>query len=357
MNRSLVLEFYKQNAAFFGLILLVFFGFIKSSEHVAIGTFLIQNPVALILLYLIWIAYSFKVILFLLPNINKKENQFLDVYLILDDKIKILSATSASVNLLAPILFYAAFLILLSISQHLYWPVLFIVGFSILLILLMTYFLHFRLIGLPHEKKVFQLRFLKNFAIQPILFFPSHLLRNEIVLLLLTKVYGCLLVIGTAALYSTDSFDLRLLTTGILLAAIGNVAIMNKYVWFQYQPMAFSLNLPIPDLQIILIQIFNIFLILIPEFIVLIRHYPLELNILDFLGLILFSVGLNYFMYSWMIIKQIELNEFIVVVFWLVVLNTFLILFSVHPIILGSFLLVISGTIVYFRHHQYEHSE
>jgi len=352
-----VLEFYKQNAAFFGLILLVFFGFIKSSEHVVIGTFLIQYPVALILLYLIWMAYSIKVVLFLLPNINKKENQFLNNFLILDNKIKILSIVSAAVNLLAPILFYAVFLIFLSISQDSYWPVFSILGFSFLLIFFMTYFLHFRLIGLPHEKKVFQLRVFKKFTIHPILFFPSHLLRNEIVLLLLTKIYGCLLVIGTAVLYRTDSFDLRLLTTGVLLAAIGNVAIMNKYVWFQYQPMAFSLNLPISELKVILKQISNISLILIPELIVLIRYYPLHLNIYDLPGLFLFSVGLNYFMYSWMILKQKELAEFMVVLFWLVVMNTFLILFSVHPMTLGSFLLAISGIIVYFRHDKYEHLE
>lgn len=53
INRCIVIEFYKQNAAFFGLILLVFFGFIKAQEHIAIGSFLIANPVALFYLYAI----------------------------------------------------------------------------------------------------------------------------------------------------------------------------------------------------------------------------------------------------------------------------------------------------------------
>ena len=356
VHRSLVIEFYKQNAAFFGLILLVFFGFIKSSEHIAIGTFLIKNPGALLLLYLLWFAYSIKVIFFLMPAINKRENQFLNVYLLLGKKVKIATIVTTSASLLIPVLLYAIFLISLSFPHHSIFPIISITGCSILLIMGLSYFIHHRLSCVPHEKTVFQLRAFKKFAIHPILFFPSFLLRNEMILLLLTKIYGGLIIIGTTALYGTDEFDLRVMTTGVLLSSMGNVAIMHKYVWFQYYPMAFSLNLPVNITKIIFKQIANIFLILIPEFLIVIRHYPLQINTIDIFGLFLLSIAICYFMYSWMIITQVELSEFMVVVFWMVVGNTFLILFSVHPIILGFFILVISGIIVYFRQDQYEHS-
>jgi hypothetical protein len=356
IHRSLVIEFYKQNAAFFGLILLVFFGFIKSSEHIAIGTFLISNPGALFILYLFWLAYTIKVMFFLWPAINKNENQFLSAYLILDNNVKFATVVTSSASLLIPVLLYAIFLISLTFHGHFVSQIISISGCSILLILGLSYYIHLRLCGLPHEKSVFQLRLFKKVTIHPILFFALYLLRNETVLLLLTKTYSGLIIIGTAALYGTEDFDLRVMTTGILLSSIGNVAIMHKYVWFQYEPMSFSLNLPLNITKIIFKQIANIFLISIPELLILIRHYPLHLNAIDIFGLFLLSIAICYFLYSWMITKQVELSKSMVVVFWLVVGNTFLILFSVHPIILGSFLLVISAIIVYFRQYQYEQS-
>ena len=64
VNSCLAVEFYKQNAAFFGLTLLVLFGFIKSSEHLIIGLFLVESPIALLYLFVLWIVYLIKVILF-----------------------------------------------------------------------------------------------------------------------------------------------------------------------------------------------------------------------------------------------------------------------------------------------------
>jgi hypothetical protein len=56
LNRCLVVEFYRQNAGFFGLLFLILFGFIKAGEHIAIGSFLVANPTTLVFLYLAWIA-------------------------------------------------------------------------------------------------------------------------------------------------------------------------------------------------------------------------------------------------------------------------------------------------------------
>jgi hypothetical protein len=92
---------------------------------------------------------------------------------------------------------------------------------------------------LPHEKKDISTPPVQKDDLAPEFFFISFLARNEIVLLMLSKIYGVLLIIGSSAMYRTGDFDLRVLSTGVLLAAVGNVAILHKYVWFQYQPMVF----------------------------------------------------------------------------------------------------------------------
>lgn len=357
LHRSLVVEFYKQNAAFFGLILLVLFGFVKSNEHIAIGAFFVGNPEALFFLYIPWLAYTAKVLLFQLPVINKPEHHFLESFFVLDLKTKILAVTSTSVSLLIPVLAYAIFLLFLALPEGQFTAVISITICLTMLITLMASTILYWLNRLPHEKKIFQIRLFKRIPLPASLFFITFIIRKEIVMLILSKVYSCLLIIGTSALYATDNFDLRLLTTGVMLSAVGNVALLHKYISFQYQSMAFTLNLPLSTFTIISRHILVIVILSIPEIFTLFRYYPLSPEIMDISGILVFVVGLSFLMFAWMLSRQVALADFMVNVFWLVVIMTFFVLFSVHPLILGILMLVISVMITYIRHDQYEHAE
>ena len=355
--RCLVVEFYKQNAAFFGLIFLIFFGFIKSNEHIVIGSFLVANPSALAYLYVLWLAYGVKVMLFVLPAINKTENQFLASFYLLPHNIKNTTVILISLLLLIPIGAYLLFLLVLAFSNVFYGSILsLLLSFSIITIVLSALILH-QINMLPHETSFFQLRFLNKTRRPTYLFFIEHLVRNDFILLFLTKVYTCLVIIGTTSLYSTDQFDLRLLTTGVLLAFVGNVAILHKYVWFQYHKMTFSANLPLSFLKIITHLIFIFSLLLIPEFLVLLRHYPLAPNLPDVSGEVLFGLSLIFLIYGVLLKKQVELSNFIVVIFWMVVSTTFFILFSIHPFFLAIINFFISTSLIYFRYRKFEYIE
>lgn len=357
INRCVVIEFYKQNAAFFGLILLVFFGFIKASEHIAIGSFLMASPVALFYLYGIWILYAFKVLLFVLPTIKKKENQFLEAYILLPYKLKITSASLAAFALLIPIAAYTTFLMLIGIPHGFYLSVFSLVSSLIVILASISFLLIKKLSQLPHETSFTQFSLFKKFTKPPFLFFIEHLLRKEIVLLFLTKLYVCALIIGTSLLYSTDSFDLRVLTTGVLFAFTGNMAIVHKYAWFQYHKMAYFRNLPQSLGQLFTRQSITFALLLLPECIVLFRHYPIEPHIYDIVGILLFGFSIYHLMYSLFLIKPTELSQLMIPVFWIVILTTFIILFSIHPLFLGGLYLLISVIIFYIRYDQYEYSE
>lgn len=357
LHRSLVIEFYKQNAAFFGLLLLVFFGFVKSNEHIAIGAFLVGNPEALFFLYILWMAYTVKVLLFQLPVINKPEHQFLESFFLLDRKTKILAVSSTSVLLLIPVLAYAMFLIFLALPEGQLTAIISIILCLFILLLSLALVILYQLNRLPHEKKIFQIRFFSRIALPAYLFFLTYLFRKESVMLILSKVYSCLLIIGTSALYATDTFDLRLLTTGVMLSVVGNVALLHKYVRFHYHSMAFTFNLPFSSFSIIGRHIVVIAILLIPEILTLIRHYPLSPGILDISGVLVFGLSLCFIMFAWMLRRQVALADFMVIVFWLVVVTTFFILFSIHPLILGILILAISVIITYIRHDKFEYAD
>ena len=152
----IVVEFYKQNAAFFGLIFLVLFGFIKSSEHIAIGSFLVANPSSLFFLYLLWVGYSIKVILFVIPAINKNENGFLESFLLLATKTKISGVNVVSIALLLPIVAYSAFLIALALTNGFYLSLGSLLLFLSLFIVAVSILIFKKLISLPHEKYFIQ---------------------------------------------------------------------------------------------------------------------------------------------------------------------------------------------------------
>lgn len=357
LNRCIVVEFYKQNAAFFGFLFLVLFGFIKGSEHIVIGSFLVANPSTLFFLYLLWIGYAIKVVLFVIPILNKKENQFLNAFFLLPLRSKIKAISFISISLLLPSIAYTAFLITLAIPHAFCWSIgSLIISISILLFSL-SFLLLKKLNSLPHEKSFVQIRFLNKAAKPSYLFFIEHLIRNDFVLFLLSKAYSCLVIIGASELYRTDQFDIRLISTGVLLAFVGNVAILHKYVWFYFYKLRFAKNLPESFLKIVSSQFLTFLILLIPEIVVLIRYFPLTPTLFDVSGILAFGFSIISLIYGLLILKQIELSDFVIRIFWLVVITTFFILFSIHPLPLAFLYIFISITIIYFRHYIFEFVE
>jgi len=295
--------------------------------------------------------------LFVLPTLNREENQFLEAFYLMTSKIKLNAALLISVMLLFPIIVYSVFLISLAIPQSFVLSMLSIAVSLLVLIAIFTLILIKKLDSLPYEHTFVQIRFLSRIAKPSFLFFIEHLIRNDIVLLFLSKTYTCLMIIGTAAMYSTDQFDLRLLSTGVLLAFVGNVAILHKYVWFYHHELKFIKNLPVSAFSRILLQLLTFIILLIPEFAVISRHYPLDPGVADITGIILFGISIATLIYGLLILKQVELSDFVIKIFWLIVLSTFLILFSIHPLILGLIYIFVSFLIMYLRHYKFEFTE
>ena len=355
--RCLAIEFYKQNSAFFGFLILVFLGLIKSSEHITIGTFLVSNPSSLIFLYMIWMVFVAKVIFFVIPTLQKPENQFLEVFHLLPRNQKIWAVFLLSLVLNIPNLFYGLFLVSLSILHSFFISILSIVIALAVLHLFLVSIIFARINKLPYEKKFSQFRVFNKVALPSHIFFIQHLFRNEIVLLALTKVYTILMIVGTASLFSTDQFDLRLFMEGSLLAIVGNVALIHNYVRFNYHDLRIQMNLPVSLVKIYLKHTITILLILLPEILVIIKYYPLGFDIIDILGTLVFCPALALLVFGMMLIKQVELSNFIVQIFWLVVGTTFLILFSIHPLLLASMYILLSAAMVYLRYYKFEFVE
>ncbi len=135
------------------------------------------------------------------------------------------------------------------------------------------------------------------------------------------------------------------------------MAILHRYIWFSFHRLAIARNMPTSFTRLILSHVYTYAILLTPEFIVLLRHYPLNLNFMDVSGVLVFGMGVVFLMYSLMLVKQVELSKAITYIFWLVVLTTFIILFFIHPLVLGFFFFFLSLTIIYLRHDKFEYIE
>jgi hypothetical protein len=357
MVRSLALEFYRQNAAFFGLLILIFFGFIRGQEHILIGKFLVANPIALPIVLALWGAYLLKNAMFLIPTINKAQYQFLEEYATLERHFQIVAALAASTTILLPVLLHGMFLLTLSILQPAWQSLLMIIACIFVFVMLLAIFIHHQLCRLPREKVVYHFYLFRKAAIPHQLWFGAFLLRKEMMLFLLTKLYACLLIIGTTYVYQSDTFDLRLLTAGVLLAVVGNVALMHKLIWFQHKQMSFAMNLPLGITAIFRWLLINILMLIAPEILFLFRYYPLDFRLIDVVGLLLFAISICALIYGGMLRRSAALSDFVGAVFWFVVVSTILLLFAIHPLMLGLTYLCISGVLVRVFYHKYEWQE
>ncbi len=355
--RTIVVEFYRQNVAFFGLIVLVFFGFIRGAEHIAIGSFLIANPVSLLFLYGFFLTYIVKIFLFARQALSKAENQFLSDYVLLPALDRSLPVLIAGFLLFLLPLVYSVFLVYLAIANGYVVSIVWLLTADFIFVGFIGFFLYKQLMALPHEHTIVRFKILSRYARPASLFFVEHLIRNEPVLLFLTKAYSCLLIISASMLYQFDEYDLRLFTTAILLAFSGNVAIINKYVWFYYHRLTVTKNLPLSYMRILLYHLAALTVILIPEILVIFRYYPIQMLLVDVSGILLFGAALCQLMFALMIIRHTEMEKLMIWNFWLIVGTTFLILFSIHPLLLGLMALVTSAIIVYKRHYHYEYMD
>jgi len=77
----------------------------------------------------------------------------------------------------------------------------------------------------------------------------------------------------------------------------------------------------------------------------------------DIAGLIIFGSGICMLIFSINLIKEANMEKMMTWMFWLIVGATFLILFSIHPMVLGALSLGAYSAVLKGRHYRFEFSE
>jgi hypothetical protein len=357
--RVLVLEFYKQNVAFFLSIAFAAVMLFRVSDHFDMARAALHSlPFLTGVYFSTWLLYTVKTSLFVLKSLSNPKQSFLYNLRLFPLNVQFQELLSVQLYLMAPVFFYAGFMVFLGFMDQTWISIALILGF-ILLVFLVPVLVFIRDLKHPNAQQsnwslssAIHVNFISPYPV----FFIRFLLRHQKMLLIQSKLLSCFLVWGVCILYPTDQYDFRLISIGMLLAAVGNSMITNQYHHFEKEHLLIFRNLPFSDANRFKLQTFTYAIFLVPELVILLRNLPQEIDfILAFQAwFFLLSVVLSFhFFHYFQPAKPEESSKIYFVVFFS---NMLLIMYRV-PILLPTAALIVCSFFLlkkYYSKVEYE---
>jgi hypothetical protein len=356
-TRVLVVEFYRVNAGFFFIVIGVGFGFLSGKEHTALAHAFVGSTMLLFIPILIWAVYTLKVIQFNKIELSKDENSFLLASAALSPLQLLMCCLALSVKqLILPIL-YGGFLLVTALKLEVVRSLLLIIVSLSFLALVVTLIIRYEILH-PGRNKLISLwkRKMDSLFVKPLIwFYPEWISRQQPLMVIGTKIFAGLLIVGVGRLYLFDSYDERLMAMGCTLSFSANLALV--YFYHQFENFHFSLmrSLPIPLFKRLLSFLGTVLLLNLTEIGLLFNYYPSSLSPAH--GFILFAFALSIYLLAFAVLylKSIPLETFIQKVFIASFCWIILILFKI-PVVLIAFIQILAAWFIYSnRYYSFEH--
>ncbi|WP_337040516.1 hypothetical protein [Emticicia sp. 17c] len=352
-NLTIVREYYRQNAVFIFAIMMFCFGFLRAIEHITFIKSALKHPSILAFIFLTWALHGVKVILFTLRMLETRQNEFLYHARLFNPLKRFIAFCVLQLSLIQLTFLYSLAMIKIGIDEKQWAEIGYIIIFNLLLTIAGAVLFEYR-IQRPNasnttRKPIQQL--LARFQTPAYLFFVRYLFAKQPVLLLLTKLFGCLILMGVCNLYVTDDYDERLLSLGGLLVAAGHTVFCQQYFIFENKYLSITRNLPLSYQERLAQYALAYFILLLPEILVLTRNLPAEVSYLFMVCLVVFIASLIFLNHHVQYINNISHDAFMQRLFFTGVLLLILIMFKIPVILMASVNFLIA--IFVFRKHYF----
>ncbi|MEO1055071.1 MAG: hypothetical protein AAFX87_30835 [Bacteroidota bacterium] len=355
LTRTVAGEFYRDNATFFYLTLMVGVGMIRYQDHVLIALNALVSWELASLLMLLCIAYQVKALNYVVKAKNLPENSFLCALTLFPKATQTGQLLSLQIALLMPVLAYAGFIAAVGIHEGLALSVLIMAGLIFILIAIGYTFCSFQF--RPASRDIY---LLPNWVSRTKLSLPFYswdtifILKERTALFFTTKLFTCLTLILTSHLYFTGGFDARLINAAVLGAFLGNMVILNELQKFNHEQLALLKNLPQSLTKKFGLASLSALMLTIPESVLLLRYYPYELGMGGLIQELLFGWSILLFVYGYIWSKGRLLERLTRNIFYFFVSILVLILYATPPIVMA--IVFISGGYVAYRmgYYRYE---
>lgn len=355
LSLTITKEYYRQNTIFIFAVMMFSFGFLRAEEHKTIIKNALNLHSLLGLIFIGWVLHALKVILFCLRMFESKNNEFLYNIRLFSPIQRYVSLGFMQFSLLQLTILYSLWMIIIGIEQNKMIETSAIISFNILLIIAGIIIYEYRIkhpnIVVRVSPKTIQ-NLLSRFRTPSYLFYIRYLFNKQPVLILLSKLFTCLILIGVCRLYPTDVYDERLFAIGGLIAAAGNTVFCRQLFYFENQFLSFNRNLPLSLKQRILGYLLTYSLLLVPELIVVFRNLPDHISFLFAFQLIIFVLSMTFLNHHTQYINDISADTYLQRLFFTGILFLLLIMFKI-PVILMA-LVNFSLAIFVFKKNYYK---
>jgi hypothetical protein len=306
LNKTFVIDCYRRNAGFIFLILMMAFGIMKPNDHIALFPYIMESPLLISLLFIIWVVYHLKTVNFIRQRLLEPEYSFLFSFNLLPAPQRWGWLYLVHWANLMPVWGYAIFMSFYGLKFGFLWPVIVIWSFLLSLPMLGVWACQHRLNHPNPDTHLnrFTTIINHNFTKPYWSFFIFHLFRHEVILLFLTKAFTGIVIFGLCKIYPTDSYDERLLSLGAALIGVSHITILERLYRFEHLQIPILRNLPIPILRRFGQYLVILGLVLLPETLVLCRYLPTGVSWLYVATWWSFCMSLAVLVFTRFLIKQ-----------------------------------------------------
>jgi hypothetical protein len=265
--KAFVIPFYRSLLGFW-ILALVFGGvFMELKQHILLGKFLFEHPLAFSILPVGFILYAGFHLRLQQRILRSREYQIFHQTALLPFRIfgKIWTAILLSNHLI--LIAYLAFLSFFGLEKNA-WVLVTILWLTVVLALGISVLLLHRHLSQPLKEAVLTRPRWKG-TLPQISWFALELRQSRPILLLLTKGISLLLLNGFFLSYQSGSYDHRWLEFGVLCVSFFQVPILMEKNEFENNRLAWFSNLPTPFAKKMLTHLGTLALIVFPEIVFL----------------------------------------------------------------------------------------
>jgi hypothetical protein len=324
-------------------------------EHKALAEFFTASPVLTLIPIAIWSIYLLKIINFNRSRLTLDENRFLREFVLIRKMPRHQALFAAVTSQFVPAIAYGIFLVLTAIKSQQWIIVSLIFIAQVVLITTGTFATERAMHGQSDEIKVWRIKTWidRRFTKPLFLIYVTWIMRREPMLVIATKIFSGALLFAVTQLYKTDVYDWRLLGMGSVLAVAANYMMVTQLQQFENVHFQFLKNLPIGTLKRLTTIVLVIFILMLPEFAVIVKNFPFNMTLGNGLSEFTFLIAGTLYFYS-LNYLSIPTDNFTRWILASVIGSVLVILFGIPLPFLTCAALITAYLIIHFKYFSFE---
>lgn len=333
--QTIVKSFYKENAGFFIFLIIVMFSIVNVVDgagliqyHYSLILGMLKSATFLLLIFFLWFLYVRKFSAFVLSEMQKPAFSFLSIFNNLSQSIRFRLFLFVESLLLLPVLLYSVFILLVGWKQHFFLQIAFVILYLFALII-GTALLHTRVLLNPHTshgslsgKLNLWKKRQQSYSIMILRFIAAE----QKVIWMGIQIFTCGIVYLIARNNTNDDYDISFPFLFFNFGILANSILIYRIRAFENAYLGFYPGLPVSKTKRFFQTALVYFIILIPEYLILILLVPVHIKYFDAVCLMFSAYSLLLLMNSITYWRGLSLKAYLKILFFVFCIELILIL-------------------------------